>query len=150
MYGRHRKRTPWRPSMTSIRNTAAVSAPGLRPRGSLEKAARSQLVELRTDRVRSAAPPAGSRESVGHPPPPGLVADRAMTYVNVPSTPHAEEFGFEAFGTDRIGLDVLRIDVAKTGGFERHRDCFAIIGSSPPYEHGRKQKNGSDHTREAG
>ena len=115
MYGRHRKRTPWRPSMTSIRNTAAVSAPGLRPRGSLEKAARSQLVELRTDRVRSAAPPAGSRESVGHPPPPGLVADRAMTYVNVPSTPHAEEFGFEAFGTDRIGVDVLRIDVAKQG-----------------------------------
>jgi hypothetical protein len=38
-----------------------------------------------------------------------------MTYVNVPSTPHAEEFGFEAFGTDRIGLDVLRIDVAKQG-----------------------------------
>ena len=115
MYGRHRKRTPWRPSMTSIRNTAAVSAPGLRPRGSLEKAARSQLVELRTDRVRSAAPPAGSRESVGHPPPPGLVADRAMTYVSMPSTPPAEEFGFEAFGTDRIGLDVLRIDVAKQG-----------------------------------
>ena len=115
MYGRHRKRTPWRPSMTSIRNTAAVSAPGLRPRGSLEKAARSQLVELRTDRVRSAAPPAGSHESVGHPPPPGLVADQPVTYGNMPSTPRAEAFGSEVFGTDRIGLDVLRIDVAKQG-----------------------------------
>ena len=115
MYGRHRKRTPWRPSMTSIRNTAAVSAPGLRPRGSLEKTARSQLVELRTDRVRSAAPPAGSRELFGHRPAPGLVADQAVTYGNMPSTPRAETFGPEVFGTDRIGLDVLRIDVAKQG-----------------------------------
>ena len=150
MYGRHRKRTPWRPSMTSIRNTAAVSAPGLRPRGSLEKAARSQLVELRTDRVRSAAPPAGSRESVGHPPPPGLVADRAMTYVNVPSTPHAEEFGSAAFGTDRIDLDVLRIHVAKQGiraapGLFRYYRSFPSLRARMETE-----EDGSDHAGDAG
>jgi len=31
----------------------------------------------------------------------------------MPSTPLAEAFGSEVFGTDRIGLDVLRIDLAK-------------------------------------
>jgi hypothetical protein len=115
VYGSHRKRTPWRPSMTSITNTAPGSAPAAASTRTTGDGCSVPARELRTDGVRSAAPPAGSRELVGHPPSPGLVADQAMTYVNIPSTPHAEAFGSEAFGTDRIGLIVLRIHVTKQG-----------------------------------
>jgi len=51
----------------------------------------------------------------------------------------------DAFGTDRIGLDVLLLDVANRG-FARHRDGSLLSIHPLPTSTDGNSKDGSDHT----